>query len=213
MIGKIWNFTLSKSYRKIYDVIVITLKDKEQYIYLFTCIIVFLFSCHIALKITFLPQKIQLMTEYLEKKNIMDKRKRDIDEQSKKIKGLAPIDTMIKEVLNTNKKKELEWVSQFKTFSSLKGHESKLLLENYISENFYQCIDTSKISGYEEKTYQLAQPIFLNEEELDNLLLKVQIISKEFPAILIRSIDWEKKKIDDEEKYEVNFSFVIRKKI
>lgn len=213
MISKIWNFTLNKSYRKIYEQLVAIFKDKEQYIYLFSCALIFLLSCHIVLKIIYLPQKIEIITEYLEKKMIMDERKKEIEEQSKKIKGLSPIDTMIKEVLNTKKKKELEWVSQFKTFSSLKGHESKLLIENNISENFYKCIDTSKISGYEEKTYQLAQPIFLNEEELDNLLLKVQIISKEFPAILIRSIDWEKKKIDDEEKYEVNFSFVIRKKI
>jgi hypothetical protein len=186
---------------------------KKEFAFLFILLIfAFLGSIFFCLQVLQAPQKVVIASQIIKKTKIMHERKELIEEESRRSR-FAQINKVLLEVFNAHKKKELEIVSQFNGFEDLKGHESKLFLDPYSFDAFYEEKTIQKTPPYQEITYGLKNPVYLTDLELKNLITGFEKLKSKNPAILVNFLSFKKKMIEHQEKYEVNFTFIIREKM
>lgn len=207
-----WNFSSVKSSLKN-GCLFLKEQPKKEGIFLFLGLIVlFGFSSYLALKSYTMPEKVYLSQKALDRKKSIMEKKQKIEEEMKK-HPLAILDKALVEVINTHKKQELELVSQFQGFEGLKGHEAKLIFERVSFERFFETKEVIITPPYKEVYYTIKQPFFLTDQELKMLIQQIEEMKIKNSSVLVNLFSFKKKKIEDQEKYEVNFSFIIREKM
>jgi hypothetical protein len=159
-----------------------------------------------------LPEKAFKFKKELELKKEFLRKKELLEMTSKTLLLKEAVYQVVKDVLNTQTKKELEFVTQFKSFESLKGHEGKLLLQKIQLDFSFIEKKQEDFSGYKQTEYELSKPLILNDLELKKLIEKLDEIKEKNPALMVNSFHFKKKYIEEKEKYEVNFTFLLREK-
>ncbi len=203
------------SYKKVIKSKFQQLTKKEHRFFYFVFLLFFLLFIHLLVvffRVNDLPQKVVLFQKEIELKKEYLRKKELLELTAKTLFLKEAIQQVVKDVLNTQTQKELEFYTQFKGFESLKGYEGKLLLQKIQLDFSFTEKKQEEYLDYRQVEYQLSHPLLLTDLELKKLIEKLDEIKEKNPALMIHSFHFKKKYVEEKEKYEVNFSFLIREK-
>jgi len=208
-----WNFLFDKT--KLLEIFKKAHESSYRDFYLSFSILSFLFlgSAIFLFRMSNFPNLIGKAKQVIEKKQYFQMKKELLEDESKRTYALDVMGKILLDVMNTHQKKELELVTQFQGFENLKGHEGKLLLENYNFESIFKPGQSKITKPYQETPYSLSEPLILTDLELKRLITHLDELRFKRPSILITTFNVEKKMIDQKDRYQVNFTFVLREKM
>jgi len=118
----------------------------------------------------------------------------------------------IKEALNTHTQDELEFATQFKELEKLKGYENKLILKKLNPEVGFIEKQVEELHDYRTAEYDLSWPLVLTDRELKKLVESLEVLKSRTPAFFLKRFSFHQLKVNNEDRYQVDFTFIVREK-
>lgn len=166
----------------------------------------------VSINLTLIPAAAERFIQRLDIKKEWMRRKELWEVSQKPFLVKESVTWAIKEALNTHTQDELEFATQFKELEKLKGYESKLILKKLNPEIGFIEKQVDELQDYRTAEYDLSWPLVLTDRELKKLVESLEVLKTRMPAFFLKRFSFHQLKFNNEDRYQVDFTFIVREK-